>query len=208
MNKLKKFLSLSYFEKKYFLECFYYSLKTRFFYSYIFGRVGKGGWIKLPDQVFNAKKIYIGDNVRIERYSVLYSVQKYGNKNYGGEINISNGVYANKGFNITSACKVTVGEGTAFGPNVFICDFDHGFSSIHENMIESSLNIKGEIIIGRNSWLGANVFVSGGVELGEHCVVAANSVVTKSFPAYSVIAGVPAKLIKQYNFEKEEWIKA
>ena len=54
----------------------------------------------------------------------------------------------------------------------------------------------GEIVIGNGSWIGASAIIFPGVKLGKYCVVGAGSVVTKSFPDYSVIVGIPAKLIK------------
>ena len=54
----------------------------------------------------------------------------------------------------------------------------------------------GDIVIGKGSWIGANAIIFPGVTLGKCCVVGAGSVVTKSFPDYSVIIGIPAKLAK------------
>jgi len=56
-----------------------------------------------------------------------------------------------------------------------------------------------EIEIEDDCFVGAHSFILKSVRLGKHCIVGANSVVTKSFPAYSVIAGNPAKLIKSLN---------
>lgn len=56
--------------------------------------------------------------------------------------------------------------------------------------------VRGPIVIGYGTWVGVHVTILHGVTLGRCCVVAAGSVVTKSFPDYSVVAGVPAKLIK------------
>ena len=49
--------------------------------------------------------------------------------------------------------------------------------------------------------------VVGKVRIGKHCVIGANSVVTKDIPDYSVAAGIPAKVIKRYDFEKSEWVR-
>lgn len=57
----------------------------------------------------------------------------------------------------------------------------------------------GEIIIGNGSWIGTNAIILPGIKLGKCCVVGAGSVVTKSFPDYSVIVGNPAKLAKTLN---------
>lgn len=67
----------------------------------------------------------------------------------------------------------------------------------------------GRILIGQGSWIGyraAIVCTQGEVVLGRNCVVAANAVVTRSFPPYSVIFGNPARVIKQFSFEKNKWV--
>lgn len=57
--------------------------------------------------------------------------------------------------------------------------------------------VEGSVRIGRGSWIGAGAIILPGVELGECCVVGAGAVVHRSWPARSVIAGVPARLVKQ-----------
>ena len=55
----------------------------------------------------------------------------------------------------------------------------------------------GGVLIGDDTWIGTNVVIAGTVEIGKHCVIGANSVVTHDIPDYSVVAGCPAKVIKQ-----------
>lgn len=186
--------------------------KISFFYSFLwfkpqFLKFDRKSFIKKPDQIFNPKNISIGRGVRIEKGAVLYSVKEYSGVKHNGEIIISDGVYGNRFLNITSAKRIYIGKNVAFGPNVFLNDFDHGYLDINTSMIESPLSVTNGIHISEDCWIGANVFITGDVKLGRHCVVAANSVVTKSFPDYSVIAGVPAKLIKFYDVNKKEWVK-
>lgn len=59
-----------------------------------------------------------------------------------------------------------------------------------------------------SNWIGENVIITPGVVLGDRCIVAAGAVVTKSFPPYSMVAGVPAKVIKTYNHNSHEWERA
>lgn len=186
--------------------------KISYFYSFIwfkpqFFSFGKNSFIKKPDQIFNPKNISIGNGVRIEKGAVLYSINKYADVYHNGEIYISDGFYGNRFLNLTSAKKIYIGKNVLCGPNVFLNDSDHGYLDINIYMIDAPLSVKNGIHIGDDCWIGANVFITGNVTLGRHCVVAANSVVTKSFPDYSIIAGVPAKLIKFYDINKKEWIK-
>jgi acetyltransferase-like isoleucine patch superfamily enzyme len=63
------------------------------------------------------------------------------------------------------------------------------------------------ITIEDDVWIGANSTVLAGVTIGRHSIVAAGSVVTRSVPPYSVCAGAPAKVVKQYDFEQKAWVK-
>lgn len=207
LGKARIFLSWSIFEKAYFLDSMWARLKSKWLYSMSFGHIGARSWIKKTNMVVTPANIRIGDRVRIEKGATLYCVSKYSGAQHDGRIVIGNDVYANIGLNITVANLVEIGDEVAFGPNVFLNDFDHGYEDPEMGMIQSGLNVKQPIRIGARSWIGSNVYIGGGVSLGEHCIVGANSVVTRSFPAFSVLAGSPAKLLKTYDLQTKSWIK-
>ena len=63
------------------------------------------------------------------------------------------------------------------------------------------------MIIGDNVWVGDNVTILPNVHIGNGCVVGSNSVVTKDIPDNCIAVGIPAKVIKKYDFEKKKWVK-
>lgn len=135
--------------------------------------------------------VSIGDNVKISKYCSIYGSKnaplKIGAGSYIGMFSILNG-YAN---------QLIIGENVSIAQNVNIMT-DSG-PNASEAMQQYFPLINGSIIIGDHSWIGANVVIMPNVTLGEFCVVAANSFVNQSFPAYSVIGGNPAKIIKTLN---------
>ncbi len=109
----------------------------------------------------------------------------------GNNVGISGAtIYARKG--------ITIGDYTLIGGNVKIIDNDFHPIEVEARNIddESKIGIK-EIVIGRNSFIGANSIILKGTEIGEGSVVGAGSVVSGKFPANVVIAGNPAKVIKE-----------
>ena len=62
-----------------------------------------------------------------------------------------------------------------------------------------------KVVIENGCWIGEKVSILPGVRIGKRSIVAANAVVTKSIPQYSIVAGIPAKVIKKYNFETHAW---
>ena len=89
---------------------------------------------------------------------------------------------------------------------VYISDNLHGYEDIHTPIHRQPIVQNGTVEIGEGSWLGENVCVIG-ANVGKHCVIGANSVVTRNIPDYSVAVGVPARVVKRYNFETKLWEK-
>lgn len=87
---------------------------------------------------------------------------------------------------------------------VYISDNLHRYENINIPIIKQSIKQIGTVRIGEGSWLGVGVAVIG-ANIGKHCVIGANAVVTKDIPDYCVAVGIPAKIIKRYNFETKKW---
>jgi acetyltransferase-like isoleucine patch superfamily enzyme len=86
---------------------------------------------------------------------------------------------------------IVIGNHTRIGPNCNIYAFDHGMEP-QELMRNQNVKSAG-IVIGSDVWLGANVCVTDGVVLQDHCVVGMGSVVTQNVPTWEIVGGVPAR---------------
>ena len=103
------------------------------------------------------------------------------------------------------AAKIIIGENVSIAQNVNIM-VDSGPNASHAMQKIFPIE-KGTIKIGNNCWLGASTIIMPKVTLGEFCIVAANSYVNKSFPAFSIIGGNPARLIRSFTeYEKEQML--
>lgn len=102
--------------------------------------------------------------------------------------------------------ELIIGKKVIFGPRPTIITGDHRIDVIGKYIMDSTEKLPendAPVVIEDDVWCGANVTILKGVILGRGCVVAAGAVVTKTFPPYSIIGGVPAKLLKM-RFTPEE----
>ena len=105
--------------------------------------------------------------------------------------------------------SVTIGDDVLMASNIFISDTSHGdYGDNPSDPMQAPDNRPLEthaVNIGNRVWIGEGVCVLPGVELEDGCIVGANSVVTKSFPSNTVLAGVPARAIKRWNRISGTW---
>jgi acetyltransferase-like isoleucine patch superfamily enzyme len=101
---------------------------------------------------------------------------------------------------------VTIGSNIIFAQHVVVSGLNHDYQDLSLPIHRQKVTTK-KITIEDECWIGANCVIMAGVTIGKHSVIAAGSVVTKDIPPYSVAAGNPARVIKQYDANKKEWIR-
>ena len=108
-----------------------------------------------------------------------------------------------RGSAIVGHYRIDIGDDVFTGMNVYITDQNHGYED-PDTPIGIQDPQDDPVVIGDGSWIGSGAVVLPGARIGKHCVVAANSVVRGTFPSHSVIAGVPAKVVRAYDGIKWE----
>lgn len=121
----------------------------------------------------------------------------------GGTVRIGKGSEIGERCRISIANSLEIGEKVLLSPNVYITDCDHEYRNVEVPVIDQGIVQKGQkVSIGEGSYIGINAVIVGNVNIGKHCVIGANSVVTKDVPDYCVAVGGPARVIK--NIAKTE----
>ena len=132
------------------------------------------------------RKFHLGDYSIIESYSCI--------NNAVGDIII--GDHTRIGMHETIIGPVTIGNYCGFGQGTIITALIHNIDDTNKRIFDQDFSVK-PVIIEDDVMIGANASILPGVTIGHHSVVAAGAVVTKDVPPHSLVAGVPAKVIKQ-----------
>lgn len=154
-----------------------------FFYKKAMGHCGKNVLIKPSTSIFKGvENFYISDDVRIARYAMIYSTN----------------------------AKVIIGSKVGIAPYLKIVTGNHRMNDIGNFMFDGNIpkekNDDKDVIIEGDNWFGANVTILSSVTIGRGSIVASGAVVNKSFPPYSIIGGLPAKILK-FRFTIDEVIE-
>jgi acetyltransferase-like isoleucine patch superfamily enzyme len=171
-----------------------------------FASLGTGSLVKWPRNIRGRRSIRVGKQSQILSNSFMLAVSEYEGQHYRPSIQIGDNVYVGRYSYLVACDEISIADGCVLSEHVYITDLNHGYNPQGGLILKQAIESKGPVRIGPNCFLGYRTTVTPGVTLGEWCVVGANSVVTRSFPAYSMIAGAPAKVIKVYSHEMQQWV--
>lgn len=170
-----------------------------------YAKFGKNSLIYCPMLVNNKGCILIGNHVTFRERLRMDAIKQMHAQGFRPQIIIDDYVHAEQDCQIFATNLVHIKKNVTLSSFVFITDSEHEYREIKKGSILNQKLITGETIIDEEAFLGIGVRIIKAVHIGKHAVIGANSVVTKDIPAYSVAVGNPAKVIKQYNFDTEQW---
>ena len=168
-----------------------------------FGSFGKGVRIVRPLRIFGAKYCEFGDG-SVLQYGAYLAVLKEHKETpvlkIGARTMIGNHAH------IVATKRIEFGEGVLTADRLFVADNRHTFENPEVPVRDQGLTQLAEVRIGDGTWIGENVCISG-ASIGSNCVIAANSVVTRDIPDRCVAAGAPARIVKRYCEERQDWYR-
>lgn len=156
-------------------------------------------------RIKHTKYLNVGKNVTICDNARFLFVDEYKGGNYNPVTTIGDNVFITYNFTLMAAAPITICDNVLIASNVVITSENHGMDPNYSESYSETPLEGAPVKIGKGCWLGEKVMIMPGVTLGERCIIAAGAVVTKSFPPYSLVGGVPAKLIKKYNQSTNQW---
>lgn len=179
--------------------CIFLTRKTQFREYHWSNRVASMKMIK-PKYISLGECVCIGHNARIE------GVDHWNDAKFEPLIAIGHHTTIQQDVHITCAKNVHIGSFTAIAARVTITDINHPYENITTPIDKQDIVVNA-VSIGDQCKIYNGAVILPGVQIGRHCVIGANSVVNTNIPDYSVAVGIPAKIIKRYDFNRKEWRK-
>jgi acetyltransferase-like isoleucine patch superfamily enzyme len=155
-----------------------------------------------PLKIDGGKNISIGNNCLIQYKTWLAALPLTGADKC--QLVIEDGVVIGHFNHIYATKSIVIEKDALLADRVYISDNLHNYSNPMIPIKNQNIIQKNEVVIGSGCWIGENVSIIG-ASVGKNSMIGANSVVTKDISDYCVAVGIPARIIKRYNFKTNTW---
>lgn len=183
-----------------------FTVWVRFTHPFI--SLGQGVSFHYTCDLLNTGRMRIGNQLTVHRDVWLHTRSP---QEHSGEplLIIDDYCFIGRRSHIDAKNLIHLERGVLLAAGVLIQDHGHAFDDVSTPIRDQGVTEGGRVRIGEGTWIGQGAAIicdSGELTLGRNCVVAANAVVTKSAPAYSVLSGNPARIVKQFDPVKGAWV--
>lgn len=169
------------------------------------GSIDPSARLDYPLKVDGAEHVHIAAGVHIRAHGWIYAVTRNRDQVFNPEIRIGQRSRVGRQCHIVATRRISIGREVTVEDGVYLSDNLHDYRDVHRAITDSLILCCGEVQIGDGARLERNACVMGNVSLGEHCIVAANAVVTRDVPPYCLAAGIPARVVKHYDRSSHRW---
>ena len=166
-----------------------------------------GGNIVKPVQIQKSEYCSFGRNVRIKAYSRIDCYDNFANIKLSPDLYFDDGVIVGYRCSFLVADTIRIGKNTILASDILVTTENHGIDPENDIPYHAQPLSVSPISIGEGCWIGEKVTILPGVKIGDKCIIATGAVVNKDIPDYSIAGGVPARVLKRYNFGTHTWEK-
>ena len=167
-------------------------------------KIGENTTINYPYTVGHPELIEIGDNTLILENARMQVYPE--NSGVEGNIKIGSHCILNYRVALMAGGNITIGDDVLIASDCCILSENHGFNPSDETPYMDQRLLTSDTFIDDGVWIGAGVTIMPGVHIGKRCVIGAGAVVNHDVPDYCMAVGVPAKVVKTFDFERKEWV--
>jgi serine acetyltransferase len=165
-----------------------------------FGNFGSGTCISWPTgYVFGERWIHLGEDTLVGSHVTLSAGMVPGQQMVTDPVvRIGDRCLIGRGSAIVGHLSIDIGDDVFTGMNVYVTDQNHGYEEL-DTPIGRQLPSEDPVTIGADSWIGSGAVILPGAKIGRHVVVGANSVVRGEIPDFSVVVGVPGRVVRRHD---------
>lgn len=168
--------------------------------------LGGNSYFAEPYIVRSPQRVYVGDEVRIDRNSLLSLVERYGDDTFEPVVTIGDDVIIGTDLHLHCAGRIDIGNRVAISSRAYIGDSFRDYSDPNVTPVQMPMAEPEPIRICDDVFIGAGVSILPGVTVGERAIVSTGSVLTRDVPPRTVVFGNPARIVRSWDEDAGEWV--